>query len=379
MSILINPEKCMSVKNSKELNLQCPYKRKFGDYCGHHSNGKCKKRIDDGIITNENSDNLNIIESFEYFSTKNYSSTTLNVLKKTAKHLGLDLKTSKINKRILFDSIYDYYSSNEHYHKNIDKIIKIQAIYKGYYFRKTYGPGLINRKIINNEIDLLSCKKMDEIEKDFFISFKDIDNFVYGFDIRTLKKLLEYSNENPYNKKIISNEIIRIVNNRIELMKKKNININIKENKLTSKQEFRQKIIRIFQIIDELGNYSDPTWFLDLSLKDLKKYHYYIQDIWNWSFQASFEDKKRIFPPTGCPFVTNQGIVNNMKNKQDLFELIIKDINIIISEKFNEIERNTEDRKMGCWIVLSALVNVSDDAASALPHLYQQFENWNNF
>ena len=38
---------CMSVKNLKNnKNEQCPNKRKFGEYCGKHSNGKCKLRID---------------------------------------------------------------------------------------------------------------------------------------------------------------------------------------------------------------------------------------------------------------------------------------------------------------------------------------------
>jgi hypothetical protein len=375
MSILINYEKCMSVKNSKKLNIQCPYKKKDGDYCGHHSNGRCKKRIDDLIITNENSDK--IIENLDYFSSKTYSKTSISLLKKTA--IFLQLKIDYKNKRFLYDSIYDYYKNIKYYKENEDSIIKIQALYKGIYLRKKYGPGLINRKIINNEYDLLSCEKTDKIKLDYFISFKDIDNFVYAFDIRTLKKLLEYSNENPYNKKIISPNIIHIINNRLEIMKKKKINIEIKENKLTSKQEYRQKIIKIFQIIDELGNYSDPSWFLELNFKNLKKYHFYIQDIWNWSFQASIDDKKRIYPPTGMPFITNQSIVNAIKDKNDLVELIIKDINIIISKNFNGQERNDEDRKMGCWIVLSALVNVSDNAASALPHLYQQFENWNNY
>ena len=375
MSNLINNEKCMSVKNSKKLNIQCPYKKKEGDYCGHHSNGKCKKRIDDIIITNEDSNK--IIENFNYFNDKSYNKTSLSILNKTVKHLKLKINCK--NKRVLYDSIYDYYKNFKYYKDNEDKIIKIQALYKGLYLRKKYGPGLINRKIINNEYDLLSCEKTDKIKLEYFISFKDIDNFVYAFDIRTLKKLLEYSNENPYNKKIIFKNILNIINNRLERMKKNNINIGIKANKLTAKQEYRQKIIEIFQIIDELGNYSDPTWFLELNLKDLKKYHYYIQDIWNWSFQASVEDKKRIFPPTGMPFITNQTIINSIKNKPDLVELIIKDINVIISKKFNGIERNVEDRKMGSWIVLSALVNISENAASALPHLYQQFENWNNY
>lgn len=375
MNILIDYHNCMSIKNSKEINIQCPYKKKYGDYCGHHRNGKCKKRIDDILITNET--NSKVIKSIDYFNESSYKDTHLELLKNTAKSIGLTLK--KISKRLLYDNIYNHFNNLKFYNNNIQNIIKIQAVFRGYALRKQYGPGMINRKIINNEYDLLSCEKMNKINLEFFISFKDTDNFIYGFDIRTLKKLLEYSNENPYNKKNISNEIIHIINNRIESMKNQNINISFKNNKLTYKQEYRQKVINIFQIIDELGNYTDPAWFLELNLKTLKRYHYYIQDIWNWSFQASVEDKKRIYPPTGMPFITNQSIINNIKSKYDLFELIIKDINIIISDKFNNITRNLEDRKMGCWIVLSALVNVSEDAASSLPHLYQQFENWNNF
>ena len=46
---------------------------------------------------------------------------------------------------------------------------------------------------------------------------------------------------------------------------------------------------------------------------------------------------------------------------------------------FLNIDRNEEDRKMGCWIILSALVNVCPEAAESLPHLYQQFESWSPY
>ena len=116
-----------------------------------------------------------------------------------------------------------------------------------------------------------------------------------------------------------------------------------------------------------------------LSINNLKKYHFYLQDIWHWSFQASQNDKKRIYPPNGTPFITNQGIINSIKNIDDLFDVILKDLEIIISKKYLNIDRNEEDRKMGCWIILSALVNVCPEAAESLPHLYQQFESWSPY
>ena len=54
MSIEIDLTKCISVKNIHEQNVQCPYKRKFGEFIGHHKNGKCIKRFDEVIISNEN-------------------------------------------------------------------------------------------------------------------------------------------------------------------------------------------------------------------------------------------------------------------------------------------------------------------------------------
>ena len=65
-----------------------------------------------------------------------------------------------------------------------------------------------------------------------------------------------------------------------------------------------------------------------------------------------------------------------MKKIDEIFDIILKDLEIIISKEHQTVVRNDEDRKMGCWIILSALVNVCPEAAESLPHLYQQFENW---
>ena len=51
----INNNNCLCRKNKTSgINLQCPHKKKNGDYCGKHSNeNKCRLRIDDSL-TNTN-------------------------------------------------------------------------------------------------------------------------------------------------------------------------------------------------------------------------------------------------------------------------------------------------------------------------------------
>ena len=395
MSINIDLTKCASVKNIHELNIQCPYKRKFGEFCGHHKNNKWIKRFDEIMISNENITtieptiestieptieptikspvNTEIEINLEYLFKTPFKYIKISALKKFSKSNRIHTNMYKnISKRILLDDIIKYLNRQEYFKLNINKIIKVQSFIRGRNVRNFYGQGLLNRNIINNETDLLSCTPVKDIPYDNFISIKDDDNFVYAFEITTLKELLEYSKENPYNKKKFSENNLRIILSRIKNIK----SLEKKDNCLTEEQKFKHRILNIFTTIDELGNYTDPAWLINLNLNYLKKYHYYLQDIWYWSFQASLNDKKRIYPPHGTPFNTLQGQINIINNSNDVFEIILKDLEIIISKEYNNIIRNDEDRKMGCWIILSALVNVCPEAAESLPHLYQQFENW---
>ena len=83
-------------------------------------------------------------------------------------------------------------------------IIKIQKIIRGHLFRtflKIHGPAIKNRNCVNDK-DFLTFQKIKDIPYQQFYSYKDKDNFVYGFDICTIYNMLknnEYK-QNPYNR-----------------------------------------------------------------------------------------------------------------------------------------------------------------------------------
>ena len=46
-TLVLNPAQCYSIKSKRELYLECPHKKKLGDYCGVHTRSNKVIRIDD--------------------------------------------------------------------------------------------------------------------------------------------------------------------------------------------------------------------------------------------------------------------------------------------------------------------------------------------
>jgi hypothetical protein len=113
---------------------------------------------------------------------------------------------------------------------------------------------------------------LNEINSTQFISYKDNDDFVYGFDIVSLYNLIFKNNQeikNPYNRKDIPENVLKNVKTFIRLSKILNIKINfeIEDDTINMSDEkiIELRVISLFQNIDSLGNYSNPEWFLSLT------------------------------------------------------------------------------------------------------------------
>jgi hypothetical protein len=347
-------------------NICSALKKNNGEKCKN----KCKNElVFCGIhLKKKKNQDYNFVYSIDYFNNNLLQNRfTLKNLKLTIKHLKLE-KIIKLTqkKKILYNEIKRYYNNV----KNVNKIILIQKIFRGFKNRVMYGKGLLYRnKCINTE-DFLTLINLKEIPIKYFFSFTDINNFIYGFDIRSLNKLLENDNKNPYNREIFSNYVLRYINIRLKHINISNISIEIEQIDLTSQQSQRNKIITIFQKFDLLGNYTDSIWFENLSFDQLKDLYFIAEDIWNYRAELDIETKKKILID-GIAFRISYNYIKNLSNnefnKNKLQNIVLDEFNRFLTEGITE-----SDKVLGSLLMLTALVEVSPNAANSLPHLIQQ-------
>lgn len=252
--------------------------------------------------------------------------------------------------------------------------VSIQKIFRGYiqrYFNRLHGPGYSNRSLCVNDTDFFTLDSLKDIDKHQFISFKDKDNFIYGFDICSLYKLFTDSNGsvmNPYNRNKIQGFFLLRIKNIIRLGKLFNIRVNVKiEDDIVDKNKSVQfKALDIFQKIDALGNYSDPRWFLSLNHAQLTKFVRELADIYNYRANLLPETKHKIYPHPGDIF---DGFDMNYMIGLEIDKTRDYILNLI--ERFIVCGIDNDSKSLGAYYVLASLTLVNSAAAEAIPWLYQ--------
>ena len=418
----MSTNQCYAFKNKLHKD-RCPHKIKEGKYCGTHLRSKnvvdyfdsndnifdnvpiipateirTKKKIkilNNGYEFNVLIDNLNSENNESYFSnlkqsklleTVNYINNTnpllmfyytkflnklneyinMNMLDPFNSKYFLDIDPNIWNNKMKYiedfsckKTIYILYLAhkyvNDFKNKNLNYIIKIQSLIKRFNIK--------NRMNCVNSTDIYTMEHLALIDSKYFYKIK-INEKKYGFDIRSLKKWFDNSNLNPYTMEIFDAQIISDFNKFYENKNNIEERINIV---LSTEQQFLDKVINLFQNINLIGNYTYHEWFLTLSLAELKKLYLSCEDIWNYRAQLTQQQKHKIVK-NGCWFSYNKGAINKItQNKIRHLQLII----------LNEVERiieegeTSDDKALGINFFLTGLVEVSPDAAMALPHLIQ--------
>ena len=225
-----------------------------------------------------------IVKKREELSINNYS--TLLVVKykiDELKKLCTKYKISKGgNKDELTKRLYDYC-------KNSAGPLKIQKVFRGFLNRKLHklqGPALMNRKICTNDMDFFTMDDMIEIPATQFYSYKDDDNFVYGFDIVSLYNLIKKEGvhaKNPYNRNELGNKVKDNVTNMIRISKilKIPVDIDIKNEVMDPAKRMELKILELFQTMNSYGNYANSEWFSQLPRNLHIRFARELVDIWN--------------------------------------------------------------------------------------------------
>ena len=320
-------------------------------------------------------DKKKVTQKREELSIKNYNKLLL------VKYRIDELKTMCIkykiprtgNKDELTKRLYEYC-------KNSIGPIKIQKVFRGFLVRKLHklqGLALKNRKICTNDTDFFTMDYMSEIETRQFFSYKDDDDFVYGFNIVSLYNLIikEGSKaKNPYNRSEFNNIVKGNVTNMIKISKilKIPIEIDLKNEIVDPAKRMELKILELFQTINSYGNYANSEWFSELPRNSHIKFARELVDIWNYRALLTQEKKHEICPPHGTPFlgtpyytnVANNNMISNLS-----IETIVK-FNVQIIENLVKSSIDLDNKMLGSLYVLSALTLVSQPARDAMPWLY---------
>ena len=130
-----------------------------------------------------------------------------------------------------------------------------------------HGPGFYNKLRCTNDTDFCSLDYLTDIPYTQFICFKDEDNFIFGFDIKSLYNLYLKNKtqiENPFTKKIINKEVF---DNMIYYIKYSNI-LNIAINiDYSIKNEFMGHAVSIIKCNNKYYFYDTNILKLDMSGK----------------------------------------------------------------------------------------------------------------
>ena len=315
-------------------------------------------------------DNISIptINNYDEMTRYNYNLSQLKMIAKNYK-----LKISG-NKNQLLTRIYSflYFSSY---------IIKIQKIFRGNVARKyklLHGPAAVNRKLCTNTDDFVTMEPVEEINYHQFISYKDEDNFIYGFDIISLHNLFLKSPDiesirNPYNRNLIPESVIKTIKSIIKLSRILKIHVNLHYEDDTESIPIEKMIelraLSLFQNIDALGTYSNSQWFLSLNRNQLIRFLRELADIWNYRAQITAETKRSICPPSGDPFRNlNMHYIHTEQNMTNVKKVVLE-----VLEKIVNSGVDRDSKSLGACYVLGALTLVNQEAATSIPWLFQSF------
>ena len=343
----------------EEINLLTKYLR---DQCEEDKNKlfvkKIKKNTSDGCCPTD--------DSFTDIYTLPFKTCQLKSFLKERRQ-----KVSG-NKNELLANLY-YHLKYSYYATKIQKMVR-SFITKQYF--KLHGPAYKNRSLCTNETDFYTMDPLSELNCHQFISYRDLDNFIYGFDILSLYNLIQKNKSatNPYNRNIIPKQIIQTMKRIVQLGKLLGIHIELKiekdilhTNMNQNNVEFR--ISELFQNIDLLGNYTSALWFQHLNKRRLITMIIHLKDIFNHRLGLMGEIKQNICPPHGLPFHGISNIEMNMESELSIVQHYV----LTVLERFVNTGIDIESRQLGATYVLGALTLVSEEASIAMPYLYESF------
>ena len=340
-------EDCNTKANNKKFGGYCyKHRRKYlmdDDYRKHscpmiifdHWTNKCSDYLRTDIIS--------YLRDNWYLYESQYNG--INLTDKSKQELFI-LLASKMNSLKKYDE------------KDIQRIIQLQIKIKNKktnLLNRLRGEGYKDKIKCNNESDFYTYDLLSEMDGKYFFSYKDDNDFIWFFDIRSFNKLIEMNHNNPYTREEIPHHVKVRARNLSKVLKltKEDELINNENIQLNQRQIIKQKTIDIFSQMEQFGFGCDINWFLQLNVRKLRNLYRNLEDIWSYRLNLSYEKKSQISPPNGIVFNIPIVEVNNTSSILQLQDIILNEV-----MKFNNAVSD-EDKKLGFMYFLLGMGLVS--------------------
>lgn len=291
--------------------------------------------------------------------------------------------------------------------------ILIQKRLRGYLGRMSIalrGPALRNRALCVNQADGCTLEPVADIPTRNFFSYKDKDGFVYGFELDSIIQMITSASmrcTNPFNRARMDaampqiKKLVRLTcmaqqlsypyfavlgkpiyvherhttrpptaSSGIEqthLPSEYNVESMIHRMRDLRTRSFADRTAALFMEIDQLGHYTQATWFTALEGHSMTRYLRYLQDFWMYRAHLSPEIKLRICP-LWDPFIA---LLRGSVNIYDLSLEHVRTICLGVMEDMIYTGVDAESRMLGSFQVLTCLTLVSMQARQSMMYLYE--------
>lgn len=216
----------------------------------------------------------------------------------------------------------------------------------------------------NNLEDFCTFEPLREIPVKYYYSYVDLKGHRWGFDIRSLEKLIQMGYPNPYTTTPFSTQVKSHVKASFRRLRRSASFEQVVDGPVRSREdELKQRTVDLFALMERYGYTGSIDWFMCLTRTGLRDMYRHLEDIWNHRAQLTRDQKREIAPPNGRLCGTPVAQVMAMTDKLDLQYLVM--------DEAQKITRSPSEgtQTLGVMYILIALGSVSPECTEAHPWL----------
>lgn len=329
------PHECMNIKSHRTPKEKCKNPQTHGDYCGIH-----------------------------YKKPRPWAPVAPDTIAKRVQRRRQRKETKVLTARAL-DAMAK----------------KIQGWWRhcrGLYIIRKRGFAYYDRTITTNDTEFFSTDPLADISGIMFFSYKDTDTHYYGFDIRSIHTVIYRARiageqpQNPFTRSPIPQDVIQNVATLIRFLTAHKYPTEWAPlTPPTPEQQWRMKVVDLFNKINELNYYSSPDWFIELDSNGQRKFYAELHGIWAHRAGLSVAQKNLIVPNYTQRLFRHPPWALGDQTLEAMQKINMGVIRLMITSA-----EDKNDRILGAMYIVSGMTLVNRDARAAYPWLYESVQGF---